>query len=95
MRLLIAFSLLALVLVLPSCTTAQKAAAQLGIQKVKDAHDASAVVTLMLPCGIRVGSFYRVLTPNQQRATAALCGGEPMSTDRFIRVRPPASLGTN
>lgn len=66
---------------LGACTTAQKAMAQIGIEKVKAAHDAAAVLTLMLPCNIRVGSFYRALSPNQQRAVEALCGGEPMSVN--------------
>ncbi len=89
MRLSLACSLLVALLallVLSGCTTAQKMVAQAGIQKVKDAHDTAAVVTLMLPCGIRIGSFYRALNPNQQRAVEALCGGDPMPRPSKLRT---------
>jgi hypothetical protein len=48
------------------------------VEKKMQLNDAKARLTLVAPCDIAVGSFFRALSPPEQRAVEALCGGEAM-----------------
>lgn len=62
---------------LTGCNAAQQAAIDAAVQQRKAVADQEAELSLVLPCGMTVGAFFR-LSVNQRRAVEALCGGEPM-----------------
>ncbi len=63
--------------VLAGCETAQ-VGVQTAVAKKQQFNDGKAQLSLVLPCDITVGAFFRSLNPSQQRAVEALCGGESM-----------------
>lgn len=74
--------------IVTGCTTAHKAAVGAAISKKKEFNDTTAQLKLMSPCTITVGTFFRSLTPSQQRATEALCGGEAMARKPILAPDP-------
>ena len=68
--------MLVCILMLGACakTTAFTAVA---VEKKMQFNDSKARLTLSAACDITIGAFFR-LPPSYQRATQALCGGEPM-----------------
>ena len=47
-----------------------------GIEQKKQYNDVQADLYMQAPCDMTIGAFNRRLSPVQQRAVTALCGGE-------------------
>lgn len=80
---------LAVALLLGGCTTAQEAAISGAIKARMDFNDNKARISLRAPCDMAVGSYYRVVTPPEQKAVAVLCGGaeqRPVTADDVKRL---------
>ncbi len=81
---------LALVLLLASCTAAQKAFVGTGIEHARQAKDGEAEVLKASVCAMSIGAYHRVNTDTERRALDVLCGGQwerPVTADDVRTLR--------
>lgn len=57
-----------LALVLAGCTQVSE-----GVETIKDAADEAAKIAIQWPCGVTIGSFYRVLSRRYRAGVTLLC----------------------
>ena len=55
-------------------------------------NDLQAKATMITVCDIAVGSYYRVLTQNEQNYVASICSGRPVGADGTAMVSVPVQL---
>ena len=63
------------VLLLGACSPAHDAMMGAAIEARRDLADREARLSLVMPCAMTLGAYFR-LPPMQRRAAEALCGGE-------------------
>ncbi len=86
--------LLGAMLLLPACTSVQRAVVGQGVEKIRQAKDAEAEVLKASVCAMSIGAYHRVNNATERRALDVLCGGEwerPVIADDLRALR---GLGT-
>ena len=87
--------LLGAFLLLPACTSAQRAVIGQGVEKIRQAKDAEAEVLKASVCAMSIGAYHRVNTATERRALDVLCGGEwarPITADDVQVLREFGAL---
>ncbi len=82
--------LLGAFLLLPACTSVQKAVVGQGVEKIRQAKDAEAEVLKASVCAMSIGAYHRVNNATERRALDVLCGGEwarPVTADDLRTLR--------
>ena len=64
-----------LALFLAGCAEA-RSLSYAGIEQKKQYNDVQADLYMQAPCDMTIGAYHRRLSPAQQRAVKALCGGD-------------------
>jgi len=64
-----------IVLLLVGCAEARTLSYS-GLASKRQYNDVQADLYMVAPCDMTIGAFHRRLSPAQQRAVTALCGGE-------------------
>lgn len=84
-----------LVLVLASCTSAQKAFVGQSVEAVKQAKDAEAALLKVSVCAMSIGAYHRVNNATERQALDVLCGGDwarPVTADDVRALRDLGNL---
>ncbi len=82
--------LLGALLLLPACTTVQRAVVGQGVEKIRQAKDTEAEVLKAGVCAMSIGAYHRVNNATERRALDVLCGGEwarPVTADDLRALR--------
>ena len=88
-------SLLLATVFLVGCTTAQKAALSVSIEKVRQAKDTEAEILKVGLCAMSIGAYHRVNNDTERRSIDVLCGGEwerPVTADDVRALRELTDL---
>ena len=82
--------LLGAFLLLPACTSVQRAVVGQGVETIRQAKDAEAEVLKASVCAMSIGAYHRVNNASERRALDVLCGGEwaqPVTADDLRSLR--------